>query len=80
MERFRDVVCHTHELVIRGGQVHAPRCEVGPYSIVQTKRERYRGIPDKLFRGERFSFGKLRHDVDKREDEAAQTLLGWSGS
>ena len=51
MERFSDVVCHTHELIIHGGWVHAPCYEVinGPRNVVQTERERCRGIPGEVF-------------------------------
>jgi hypothetical protein len=39
MERFRDVIHHTHELVVRGGRVHALRYKVinGPRSVAQTE-------------------------------------------
>jgi hypothetical protein len=65
VERFRDVIHHTHELVIRGGWVHALRYKVinSPRSIVQTEWKRCWGIPDKASQGERFSSGKLRHDI-----------------
>ena len=37
----------------------------GPHSIAQTEQEHYWGIPSKVSWGERFSPGKLRHDVGK---------------
>ena len=52
----------------------------GLYGVAQTERERCRGAPNEVFRGERLSSGKLCHDIDEREDEAAQVLLGQSGS
>ena len=48
--------------------------------VALTKWERCRGASDEVFRGEWLSFGKLCHDVGEREGEAAQVLLGWSGS
>ena len=51
----------------------------GPCGVVETGRERCRGAPDEVFRGERLSFGKLRHDVVEREGEVAQVLPGRSG-
>ena len=65
MERFYDVFGHPHELVIRRGWGSALRHKVanGLCGIAQTERERYRGAPNEVFRGERLSFGKLRHDV-----------------
>ena len=73
MERFHDVDCHPHEFIIRGGWVHALCCEVtnGRCGIAQTERERCWGAPGEEFRGERFPFGKLCHDVGEREGEAA---------
>jgi hypothetical protein len=49
VERFCDVIRHTHELVIRGGQMHVLRYEAidGPRSIAQTKQKHYQGIPGK---------------------------------
>ena len=48
--------------------------------IAHTEREHYQGTLDEAFWGERLSVGKLRHDIGEREGEAAQVLLGWSGS
>ena len=71
-----------HELIIHGGWSHALRHKVanGLYGVAKTGRERCRGAPDKVFRGERLSSGKLGHDIDEREGEAAQVLPGRSGS
>ena len=82
MERFRDKFSHPHELVVRRGVVHALRHEVanGPCGVAQTERERCRGAPDEVFRGERVSFGKLHHDVGEREGEAVQVLPRRLGS
>jgi hypothetical protein len=44
--------------------------------VVQIIRERYRGALGQSVRGERLSAGKLRHDVDEREGESPQVLLG----
>jgi hypothetical protein len=62
--------------------MHALRYEVinGPRSVAQTERKCYRGILGKATWGERFSPGKLRHDVGEQEREVAQILLGWLGS
>jgi hypothetical protein len=45
--------------------MHAMCYEVinGPRSVAQTEQKRYRGIPGKASRGERFSSGKLCHDI-----------------
>ena len=82
MERFRDIFGHPHELVVRRGWGHALCHKVsnGLYGVTETGRERCRGSSDEVFRGERLSFGKLRHDVGEGEGEAAQVLSGWSGS
>ena len=82
MEGYHDVVHHTHEFVIHGGQVHVMCHEVtnGPCGVAQTQRERCRGAPSEVFRGERFPSGKLRHDVGEREGEARQVLPGRLGS
>jgi hypothetical protein len=62
--------------------MHALRYEVinGPHNIVHTEWKRCRGIPGQASWGERFSFGKLCHDVGEREREVAQILLEQSGS
>ena len=82
MERFRDVFGHPHELAIRRGWRHALRHKVanGLCGVAQIERERCRGAPDEVFRGERLSSGKLRHDIGEQEVEVAQVLLGRSGS
>ena len=82
MERFHDIFGHPHELIVHGGSRRALRHRVanGLCGVAQTERERCRGAPDEVFRGERLSPDKLRHDVDEREGEVAQVLLGWSGS
>ena len=78
MERFRDVFHHPHELVARWGRNHALRHKVanGLCGVAETEREHYRGASDEVFRGERLSLGKLRHDVGKQEGEVAQVLPG----
>ena len=43
----------------------------GPCDVAQTEQECCRGAPDELFRGERFPFDKLCHDIGEREGEAA---------
>ena len=48
--------------------------------VAQTEREHCRGAPDEAFQGERLSFDKLHDDVGERKVEAAQVLLGRSGS
>jgi hypothetical protein len=65
MKSFRDVIRHTHELVVREGWMHALRYEVinGPHSVAQIEWKCYRGILGKGSWGEQFSSGKLRHDV-----------------
>jgi hypothetical protein len=65
VERFHYVIHHTHELVIRGGRMHELRYKVidGSRCVVQTERKRCRGVPGEVFWGERFSPGKLCHDV-----------------
>ena len=82
MERFCDVFGHPHELVVHRGWGRALHHKVanGLCGVAQTERERCRGAPDEVFRGERLSSGKLRHDVGEREGEVAQVLLGRSGS
>ena len=82
MERFHDVFGHPHELVVRRGWGRALRHKVanGLCGVTQTERERCRGVPDEVFRGDRLSVGKLRHDVGEREGEAAQVLPGRSES
>ena len=82
MERFHDVFGHPHELIVHRGWGHALRHKVanGLCGVAQTEQERYRGALDEAFRGEWLSSGKLHHDVGEREGEAAQVLLGWSGS
>ena len=35
----------------------------GLYGVAQTERERCRGAPGEVFRGEQLSSGKLRHDI-----------------
>ena len=52
----------------------------GLCDVAQTERERRRGAPDEVFREERLSFGKLYHDIGEQQGEAAQVLLGRSGS
>ena len=73
MERFHDVFDHHHELIVRRGWGRALRHKVsnGLYSIAKTGREHYRGAPNEVFWGERFSSGKLHHDIGEREGEAA---------
>ena len=44
------------------------------------ERERRRGAPDEVFRRERLSSDKLRHDVGERQGEVAQVLPGLLGS
>ena len=82
MEICRDVFGHPHELVVRRGWGRALRHKVanGLCGVAQTERGSYRGTPDEAFQGEWLSSGKLRYDVGEREGEAAQVLLGWSGS
>ena len=82
MERFYDIFGHPHELVVLRGSRNALRHKVanGLCSVAQTERERCWGAPDEVFRGERLSSGKLRHDVGEREGEVAQVLSGQSGS
>ena len=82
MERFHDVFGHPHKLVIHGGWRRALRHKmvIGLCGVAETGRERYWGAPDEVFRGERLSFSNLCHDVGEREGEAAQVLLGRSGS
>jgi hypothetical protein len=60
MERFHDVIHHTHELIVCGGRMHTLCYEVinGPCSVAQTKRKRCRGVLGKACQGEWFSFGK----------------------
>ena len=67
MERFHDVFDPPHELVVRRGWGCALRQKVanGLYGVAQTARERYRGASDEVFRGERLSSGKLRHDISE---------------
>ena len=71
VETFRDIFGHPHELVVRRGWGSALCHKVanGLYGVAETKRERCRGAPDEVFRRERLSFDKLRHDVDEREGE-----------
>ena len=38
---------------------------IGLYDVAEIKQERYRGAPDEVFRRERLSSGKLRHDIGK---------------
>ena len=82
MERFHDVFGHPHELIVHKGWGRVLRHKVadGLYGVAQTEWERYRGTPDEVFRGERLSSSKLRHDVDEREGEVVQVLPGWLGS
>ena len=82
MERFHDIFGHPHELIVRGGWGRALRHKVanGLGGVAQTERERCRGAPDEVFQRERLSSGKLCHDIDEREGEVAQVLLGRSGS
>ena len=49
----------------------------GLCDVTKTGRERCQGAPDEVFRGERLSSDKLRHDVGEREGEVA--LSGRSG-
>ena len=72
MESFRDVFGHPHELVVRRGWGCALHHKVanGLCGVAETEREHCRGALDEVFWGERFSSGKLRHDVGKREGEA----------
>ena len=73
MERFRDIFGHPHELVVRGGWSSALCHKVanGLCGIAETGWEHYRGALDEVFRRERLSSDKLRHDVGKREGEVA---------
>jgi hypothetical protein len=50
VERFYDVVHHTHELVIRGGRMHALHYKVinGSRSVVQTEHKREREVTQVL--------------------------------
>ena len=82
MERFHDVFDHPHELVACGGWNHALRHKVakGLCGVADTEWEHYQGAPDEVFQGERFSPGKLCHDVGEREGEVALVLPGWLGS
>ena len=82
MERLQDIFGHPHELVVHGGWRRALRHRVanGLYGVAETGQERCQGALDEVFQGERLSSSKLRHDVGEREGEAAQVLLGWSGS
>ena len=82
MERFCDIFGHPHELIVYSGWRRALRHKVAISlcGIAETGQERYRGAPDEVFQGEWLSSGKLCHDVGEREGEAAQVLLGWSGS
>ena len=81
MERFRDIFGHPHKLIIHRGWGHALCHKVANdlCGVAQTERERCWGAPDKVFRGEQLSSGKLGHDVSEREGETAQVLLGRSG-
>ena len=65
MEKFHDVFGHPYEPVVRRGWGRVLRHKVanGLCGVAQTEQERCRGAPDEVFRGERLSFGKLRHDV-----------------
>jgi hypothetical protein len=76
IEGLHDIICHAHELAIRGGQAGALHNEVtyGLHSVMQAKRKRCRAVKD--CRGERFSSDKLCHDIDKRKSEVAQILPG----
>jgi hypothetical protein len=82
MERFRDVVHHTHKLAVHGRWLHALHDEVtnGPCSVTQAKRKRCQGALGQDCQGEQFFARKLCHDIDKRKGEAAQILPGWLGS
>ena len=82
MERFHHIFGHPHELIIHWGwgRMLCHKVANGLYSVAQTEWEHYRGALDEVFRGERLSSGKLRHEVGEREGEVAQVLLGRSGS
>ena len=73
MERFHDIFGHPHELVVHRGWRRALHHKVANnlYGVALTGWERCRGAPDEVFRGERLSFGKLRHDVGERDGEVA---------
>ena len=82
MERLHDVFDHPYELIVRGGWNHMLCHKVanGLCGVAETEREHCRGAPNEVFRGERLSPGKLRHDIGEREGEVAQALLGRLGS
>jgi hypothetical protein len=67
MDRFHDLVSHTHELVVRGWRTRASRHMVTDNlrGVVQTIREHYRSALGQDVWGERPSTSKLRHDVDE---------------
>ena len=71
MERFHDVFDHPYELIAHGGWTHALRHKVanGLCGVAETGQEHYRGAPDEVFRRERLSTGKLRHDIGEQEGE-----------
>jgi hypothetical protein len=77
VERFHDVIRHTHELIVYGGRMHALCYEVinGPRSVAQTKRKHCWAVPGKASRIEWFSSGKLCHDVGEREREVGIELV-----
>ena len=82
MERLHDVFDHPHELVVRGGWNHVLSHKVakGSYDVAKTEREHCQGAPDEVFRGERLSPSKLRHDFGEREGVVAQALPRRLGS
>ena len=67
MEGLCDAFDHPHELVVRGGQDHAPCHKVayGHRDVTETKRKRHQGAPCGVF---------------QREGEAARGILGQLGS
>ena len=82
MKRLRDIFGYPYELIVCGGWRRAlpHRMANGLYGVTEIERERCWGAPDEVFREERLSSGKLRHDVGEREGEVAQVLSGRSGS
>jgi hypothetical protein len=78
VDRFHDVVGHTHKLVVHGWRMKAS-CHMALDNlrgVVQIVREHCRGTLGQSVQGERLSTGELRHDVDKGEGEGTQVLLG----
>ena len=69
MERFHDIFGHPHKLVVHRGRGNVLHHKVpnGLCGVAQTKGECRRGTLDEVFREQRLSSGKLRHDIGERE-------------